>query len=110
MGTASSHEPDHELPWRFTHSVYDGFDTQWTATVIRMPRKAVVPQGKAGNRRGEGAALTKLGRSLEELGRYEEAAGVYQRDIDICRVVGDWHGEAGTQNNLGLFQGIGAGQ
>ncbi|MEV4341902.1 DUF317 domain-containing protein [Streptomyces sp. NPDC049590] len=30
-----THEPDSELPWRFTHSVYDGFDTEWTATVSR---------------------------------------------------------------------------
>ncbi|MFI9423417.1 DUF317 domain-containing protein [Streptomyces achromogenes] len=28
-----THEPDSELPWRFAHSLYDGFDTEWTATI-----------------------------------------------------------------------------
>jgi hypothetical protein len=30
-----THEPDGERPWRFTHSLYDGFDTEWTATLSR---------------------------------------------------------------------------
>ncbi|MGW1604495.1 DUF317 domain-containing protein [Streptomyces eurythermus] len=30
-----AHEPDGELPWRVTHSLYDGFDTEWTATLSR---------------------------------------------------------------------------
>ncbi|MFD5111670.1 DUF317 domain-containing protein [Streptomyces sp. NPDC058391] len=38
------HEPDTEVPWRFEHSLFDGFDTHWTATFTRDAAEQLVAQ------------------------------------------------------------------
>ncbi|WP_406220658.1 DUF317 domain-containing protein [Streptomyces decoyicus] len=41
---AFTHEPDSEVPWRFEHSVYDGFDTHWNATFTQDTPKQLVAE------------------------------------------------------------------
>ncbi|WP_198358303.1 DUF317 domain-containing protein [Streptomyces fildesensis] len=38
------HEPDTEVPWRFEHSLYEGFDTEWNATFTRDTPERLVAQ------------------------------------------------------------------
>ncbi len=38
------HTPGHETPWRFEHSVFDGFDTQWQATFTQDTPEQLVTQ------------------------------------------------------------------
>ncbi|MGX1759937.1 DUF317 domain-containing protein [Streptomyces lydicus] len=41
---ALTHEPDSEMPWRVEHSVYDGFDTHWSATFTQDTPEQLVAQ------------------------------------------------------------------
>jgi hypothetical protein len=38
------HAPGHQTPWRFEHSVFDGFDTQWQATFTQDTPEQLVTQ------------------------------------------------------------------
>ncbi|MCZ4101795.1 DUF317 domain-containing protein [Streptomyces sp. H39-C1] len=38
------HEPDTEVPWRFEHSLYEGFDTEWSVTFTRDAPEYLVAQ------------------------------------------------------------------
>ncbi|MEU4163971.1 tetratricopeptide repeat protein [Actinoplanes sp. NPDC026670] len=55
----------------------------------------------AGNRRGEAATLSSIGRVHNGLGDLHEAMACYERALPILREVGDPAGEATALNNMG---------
>jgi tetratricopeptide (TPR) repeat protein len=69
---------------------------------------ALIRFRSAGNRRGEAATLSSIGRVHNGLGNLHEALAYYERALPILRAAGDRDGEATTLNNMGLtLNGLG---
>jgi tetratricopeptide (TPR) repeat protein len=68
---------------------------------IDVMEQALAIYRKAGNRQGEGAALTSLGTCYWELGQTARAIELHEQALAIDREVGDREGEAVDLTNLG---------
>ena len=57
---------------------------------------------RAGKSRDEGRAYYSTGVLYDNLGKYKEAISQYQRFLQVCRAIGDVHGEALAYNCIGV--------
>ena len=57
---------------------------------------------RAGKSRDEGRAYYSTGVLYDNLGKYKEAIAQYQKFLQVCRAIGDVHGEALAYNCVGV--------
>jgi len=64
---------------------------------------------RAGKSRDEGRAYYSTGVLYDNLGKFKEAISQYQKFLQVCRAIGDVHGEALAYNCIGVdFMKLGA--
>lgn len=57
---------------------------------------------RAGKSRDEGRAYYSTGVLYDNLGKFKDAIGQYQKFLQVCRAIGDVHGEALAYNCIGV--------
>ena len=57
---------------------------------------------RAGKSRDEGRAYYSTGVLLDNLGKFKDAIAQYQKFLQVCRAIGDVHGEALAYNCIGV--------
>lgn len=57
---------------------------------------------RAGKSRDEGRSYYSTGVLFDNLGKFKDAIGQYQKFLQVCRAIGDVHGEALAYNCIGV--------